>query len=256
MLCAHGVFFFRTDKDGTDGADTDSQGRIYVEGVPVPAPANLEISFEDASGTTLASASMYVGPVMTNLDLYSVEHPPYPEAWTAKLKEFQGHDAAKLDPYEDEFDLHNCAEVWPWSPPQQKCKWYGMQINYRLLGTVTNLRFRFNDAVGGDMGSEHRLLFPDYYAFGPPDPSSFYFHSGKWEGLDGTIQDEDMSQVYMRDTEAEKPGYSGPPSSQTIRGVATWNVVKAAAYRLNIDMMLTSDPTQEQYFQITFDVSY
>jgi hypothetical protein len=204
--------------------------------------------------TVVDTRTMCVGPVMTGLDLLSVLPGTPPEP----VKEFQGHDAVALDPYEDQFDLEKSQGSWPWDPTQEKDNWYGMQINYDLHGNVTDLRFRFNDAGDGDMGDEHRLLVPQDYTLGGalPFPILAIHHQGKWEGFDGTITDEDISQVYMRDVEAEKIGSSGPPSGQTLRGIATWNIVKAATYRLNVDMVLGSDSSQEQHFQVDFDVSY
>ena len=51
----------------------------------------------------------------------------------------------------------------------------------------------------------------------------------------------------MCETEATKSGDPGPPP-QTVRGIASWNVVKSGTYRLNVDMQLASDTTQEQHY--------
>jgi transglutaminase-like putative cysteine protease len=233
---ANGSSYFelRTDANGDGKADTDSEGRIYVEGVPVE-PGSYKIAVI-INGNNMGKLDLIIKPLLTNL------------AFSPNVLD----PTVTFDPYTDKFDII-------YGPGGE---WYGLQIKYRLNDTVSNMKmeFRDDDAADatnqGDMGGVHALSVSNVLMkkTGLLDLD----HIAKWEGFDATITDEKADEIYRDGREAEIPETwnLGDGTIQSARGIAAYHVVREGKYKNLIEVKCSEDLTQTQKMETRFGVQY
>ena len=235
----------------TDGAKTDADGGIYVEGIPIPGPSNPVRMYEVevyVDSTRVAAHLLRISPLLAE-PLYQpniVDSPPW-----------------SLDPYSHQFDVDDVDSGK--KPGYDSGEGFGLLLSYRLLDYVTAFSFNIeNDpssAIMGDIaGACYEVRVTDQF-----DEEARY-KSIKWEGysdnswvIDEGGFTERSSMVFLGGQESERPvswtmGVGGP--TQTHRGVAPSYVVREGSYINRVRLCRALDGTQWQEIEVPFEVKY
>jgi len=249
--------FSTTVGESSGSAKTDAQGRIYVEGVCLTNGAgDYQLGFYYDQNSPLVTRNVHIGPL---LDTLSVTPNILPSSGTA----------ATFDPFVDQFTVASHT-------------WYGMQINYHLVGVGSN-----DDPVVGTQpnpnGSGTTLLGfandPNASGNNCGDMTGSHYlqmaasllardgaHVVKWEGLGQIPPDADgdyegaekvFGQADLNGHQATVTETWGPDDAQqSRRGAAPRYVVKEGNYVARFGCQHPSDSTQVQRLQVAFTVQY
>ncbi len=124
------LFQLRTDADGTGGADTDKDGKIYVEKkiLKNTIPSVYYLSVELSGKKISTHIPITIGTILTKL------------GYTPAI-----HNQKTLRPYTNPVDVRWDAH-WPWQSDEEG---FGLKISYDLADDATGLSFAFEDSSGG-----------------------------------------------------------------------------------------------------------
>ena len=264
------LFEFRTDADGKNGADTDSKGRVYVEGKLLKkAPGKYFVSIQLDGKDLFPPFPLRVAPLLSSL------------RFSPGIEKGES-----FDPYSDELmaDSGNTPppfpvpggppNILPPTPPSDS-KWFGMEIWYKLSdhveGAISGGNGLFSvfgiendkDAAPkrqGDIETIHLLRMDD-------DKLLEGEYDVKWEGFNDDFdkrekEGEKIDEIYKEGEEAALKETWGPPSlpgdsgRQEEKGVGAQSVCAEGKYNMRVELKRKEDEEQVQRYSIKFEVEY
>lgn len=229
------TWVFRTaPRGGGSGAETDSEGNIYVEGEKLSEGADKGNYWTDYyvkvekwdSGKTVRQYDVIVSHLVSDIGF----SPNVVKGQT-------------VNPYEHEASVAWQNPHWPY-PPEEKG--WGLVFHYDLLSDVDDLFFRFSNAEpnSGDMGGTHELVLNSWWKK-RHGHSSVQSMKAKWEGYDASVP-EKAQRIYNWPNEAKHTGRALSPRDTVAEGL----------YLFEIKVHHPADSTQLQTIQVELEVDY